>query len=126
LILTSPNQYHQVKQADGNDDEMMRRLEDETINLRKSVPSASSACQENLENITLIPNPTTGELTITNYESEIRSIEVFDVYGRKLSSHPQINTSSHPQINISYINSGIYFVKIITEEGEVVKKVVKQ
>jgi hypothetical protein len=30
--------------------------------------SASSACSKALENITLVPNPTTGELTITNYK----------------------------------------------------------
>jgi hypothetical protein len=29
-------------------------------------------------------------------------------------------------INISHLNSGIYFVKITTDAGEVVKKAVKQ
>jgi hypothetical protein len=76
--------------------------------------------------IAIYPNPTMGELRIMNYELEIKSVEIYDVYGRKLSSHPHINSSSHPQIKISNINSGIYFVMIITEEGEVVKKVVKQ
>ncbi|MCL2435291.1 MAG: T9SS type A sorting domain-containing protein, partial [Lentimicrobiaceae bacterium] len=78
------------------------------------------------ENITIYPNPTTGELEIRNYESEIKSIEVFDVYGRAISSHHLIPSSSHQKINLSHINSGIYFVKITTEASEVVKKVVKQ
>jgi len=34
-------------------------------------------------------------------------------------------TLSHQKNNISHINSGIYFVKITTNAGEVVKKVVK-
>jgi hypothetical protein len=29
-------------------------------------------------------------------------------------------------INISFLSKGIYFVKINTDEGEVVKKIVKQ
>ncbi|MDR2970724.1 MAG: T9SS type A sorting domain-containing protein [Bacteroidales bacterium] len=29
-------------------------------------------------------------------------------------------------MNISHLPAGLYFVKIITEQGEVVKKVVKQ
>ena len=90
------------------------------------------------ENITLIPNPTTGELIVGiagQARNDIRSIEVFDVYGRKVSSHhltphtshllPQ-TSSSHQKIDISHINSGVYFVKIITNVGETVKKVIKQ
>jgi hypothetical protein len=52
----------------GLDDEMMKELDDEITNLRQSVTSVSSACLKNaLQNITLVPNPTTGELRITNY-----------------------------------------------------------
>jgi len=123
----------------GDEDEMMRGLDDEVINPRKSVSSVSSACQKTaLENITLIPNPTTGELRITNYElgtaaplgassaKLINSIEVFDVYGRKVSSHHLIPSSSHQKINISHLNSGIYFIKVTTISGEVIKKIIKQ
>jgi hypothetical protein len=114
----------------GLDDEMIRELDDEIINLRKSVTSVSSACLKKLEEITLVPNPTTGELRITNYE--LRNgllsveVEVFDVYGRKVSSNHHIISSSHHHINISHLSSGIYFVKIKTDVGEVIKKVIKQ
>ena len=33
--------------------------------------------------VTVYPNPTTGELRITNYELGIKNIEFFDIYGRK-------------------------------------------
>ncbi|MCL2435539.1 MAG: T9SS type A sorting domain-containing protein, partial [Lentimicrobiaceae bacterium] len=90
------------------------------------------------EKITIYPNPTTGELEIRNYElgtaaplgassaKLINSIEVFDVYGRKVSSHHLITSSSNHLINLSHLNSGIYFVKITTDAGEVVKKIIKQ
>jgi hypothetical protein len=71
------------------------------------------------------PNPTTGELRITNYELEITGVEIFDVYGRNLLSHHHIVSSSHHLINISHLPAGIYFVKITTEAGEVIRKVIK-
>ena len=67
------------------EDEMMKRLGDEMMNLRPSVASASSACLKNLENITLVPNPTTGEVRIMNYELRIMNVEVFDIYGSNQS-----------------------------------------
>jgi len=97
------------------DDEMIRRLDDEMMNQRGS----------SLDKITLVPNPTTGELTIKNYELRIKSVEIFDIYGRKLSFHHLITSSSNHLINISHLAEGIYFVKVITDDGIVVKKIVK-
>jgi len=71
------------------------------------------------------PNPTTGQLTIDNEQLTINNVGIFDVYGRKLSSHHLISKSSNHLINISHLAAGIYFVKIITEQGTVTKKVVK-
>jgi len=81
----------------------------------------------------IYPNPTTGDLIIENRagivcqaRNDVQNIEIFDVYGRKVSSHHHITSSSNHLINISNLNSGIYFVKITTDTGEVVKKVIKQ
>jgi len=75
--------------------------------------------------ITIYPNPTTGELKIENGELKIENVEIFDIYGRKLKSKI-VNLKSKIVIDISHLHSGIYFVKITTEAGEVVRKVVKQ
>ena len=113
----------------GLDDEMMRGLDDEMM---KKSPSNIEGVDDEVgrgslyEKITLVPNPTTGELKIENGELKIENVEVFDVYGRKLLSNHLITSSSNHLINISHLHSGIYFVKITTEAGEVVKKVVKQ
>ena len=73
----------------------------------------------------IYPNPTTGELTINNEQLIINNVEIFDVYGRKLSSHHLITSSSNHQINISHLPAGIYFVKVTTEQGVFVEKVIK-
>jgi len=64
-------------------------------------------------------------LKIENGELKIENVEVFDVFGRKLKSKT-VNLKSKIVIDISHLHSGIYFVKISTEAGMVVKKVVKQ
>ena len=88
---------------------------------------------KNLEvsDINIYPNPTSGELRIENGENNKGInplvIEIFDIYGRKLnlSSRPLVHSST-VNIDISFLASGIYFVKITTDEGVVVKKVIKE
>ncbi|MCL2042223.1 MAG: T9SS type A sorting domain-containing protein, partial [Bacteroidales bacterium] len=74
--------------------------------------------------ITIYPNPTSGELKVESGEWRVESVEVFDVYGRnvsRLTSH-----IAHPiSIDISFLPSGIYFVRITTENNVVTKKIVK-
>jgi len=85
---------------------------------------------------TVYPNPTNGELRITNYELKIKSIDILDVYGRIVSSHhltphtPHLTPlTSHllPQtvLNISHINSGIYFIRLTTTDGISTQKIIK-
>ena len=76
--------------------------------------------------IKVYPNPTTGELTIDNGQLKINNVEIFDIYGKLLSFHHLITSSSHHLINISHFPTGVYFVKIRTEAGEIVRKIVKE
>ena len=78
-----------------------------------------------LEKILIYPNPTTGKLTIENGELRIEEVEVFDVYGRKLLSFESL-MSPETTVDISHLAAGVYFVKIRTTSGEVVRKVVKE
>jgi len=91
--------------------------------------------ETNIPEINIYPNPTTGELRISpagggqrggnNYDLRIKSVEVFDVYGRLLQSKI-VNLQSEIAINISHLHAGIYFVRITTDSGHlVVRKVSK-
>jgi len=71
----------------------------------------------------IYPNPTTGELKIENGELKIESVEISDTYGKNIFN---FQFSTFNSIDISHLPAGIYFVKIRTEAGEVVKKVVKE
>jgi hypothetical protein len=86
---------------------------------------------DNKEEISIYPNPTRGELRITNYELRIDGVEVFDVFGRKqcfgFAQQPshESRVTSHEIIDVSSLSAGIYFVKIQTNNGVIIKKVVK-
>jgi hypothetical protein len=87
---------------------------------------------EPITGISIYPNPTKGELSVVSSEYRVQSTEyrvlsiaIFDLMGRnvsRLTSH-----ISHPiSIDISHLLSGVYFVRIKTENDVVIRKVVKQ
>ena len=84
------------------------------------------------DRIMLLPNPTTGELRVTSYGLQITNVEVFDIYGRKLLEQNAENGMQQANFqadgvafNISHLPNGLYFVKILTGQGVVMRKVVK-
>ena len=72
------------------------------------------------------PNPTTGELVvIDNGQLTIDNVEVFDVLGRKQKAESR-KENGGILIDVSGLSGGIYFLRVQTERGFVIKKVVKQ
>ncbi|MCL2511242.1 MAG: T9SS type A sorting domain-containing protein [Bacteroidales bacterium] len=75
--------------------------------------------------IMIYPNPTDGEIQVTSYELQVTSIEIFDVMGKKQKAEGRRQNETLNSINISNLPIGVYFLKIQTENGVVVRKVVK-
>ncbi|HFS66986.1 MAG TPA: T9SS type A sorting domain-containing protein [Flavobacteriia bacterium] len=75
------------------------------------------------EKIALYPNPTNGILQIENANQfAIKSISIFNEIGQKVM-HVNIPIST---ISLAKFNSGIYTVKLMTDKGLIVKKIIKQ
>jgi len=72
-----------------------------------------------LSTISIYPNPTSGQLNITNDEQNIKQISIFDLFGVKLFD------TKYTTFDISHFSAGVYVVQIITEKGIVTKKIVK-
>ena len=72
----------------------------------------------------LYPNPTSSYVTIANSNCMIETIEVYDVYGKTL--HVQ-NVNDHTAVlSADGLANGMYFVRIITDKGTVVKPFTKR
>jgi hypothetical protein len=79
-----------------------------------------------ISGITVFPNPTNGELRITNYELGIGSlseIEVFDIYGKKQKTECRKGEMENGEylINISHLPAGIYFLRINEQTVKIIK-----
>jgi len=106
-----------------------------------SEPLVNKITAPELNDIIVYPNPTTGELRITNIPRRrgqgveeltmnneqliINNVEIFDVYGRKQKIIINYQLSTVNSINISHLPAGVYFLKIVTNDAIMVKKVLK-
>ena len=78
--------------------------------------------EELTSSINIYPNPVNDRLYI-EAEVEIEEVVVYDVFGRQQST---VNGQQTLSIDVSNLNSGIYFVKINTENGNIVNKFIKK
>ncbi|MBO6080474.1 MAG: T9SS type A sorting domain-containing protein, partial [Bacteroidales bacterium] len=79
-----------------------------------------------LNSISLFPNPANDVINVqcTMNNVQVTALEVFDVYGKLINT---VNVIDNPtQINVSNLASGMYFVRVTTEEGTVTKSFVKK
>lgn len=82
----------------------------------------------NFSNMTLSPNPTNGEVFITNSgNTEIYNYEVLDVDGRIIATkNNAINGTTTTKIDLTGKVTGIYMVRVYNENAEKVFRVVLQ
>ena len=75
------------------------------------------------ESISVYPNPTNSIVTITSNNS-MQSVQLYDVQGRLLQT--QIINNPSTTVDLSQQSNGIYFVKVVSDQGIKVEKVVKK
>lgn len=77
-----------------------------------------------LSEITLYPNPTTGELLLSNSNPRnvIQCVEVLDAQGRLLLKEVRSGIS---KIDIGQLSRGIYLLRIKTDKGSQVSRVIR-
>jgi hypothetical protein len=74
---------------------------------------------DNLEDLDLYPNPTTGIITFNR--TDIKKVEVLDAVGRTIMAVENTHI-----INLSKLTKGYYTLRITTAEGVAVRKVIRK
>ena len=91
--------------------------------------TATGITETTAEKIGVYPNPASEELIVDCTDainSVCTGIEIFDIFGRSVYiAHPS-RREGLSGLDISHLPSGIYFVRIATENGVVTRKVVKR
>jgi hypothetical protein len=77
----------------------------------------------NNQQLLVFPNPTNSIVNINN-KSNIKSVALYDTLGRLLVTQ-ELNQSNF-RLDISNQNKGVYFLKIVTENGSSIEKIVKE
>lgn len=84
------------------------------------------------KSVTLYPNPATSTLNVTVSDANINiiSVEIYNVYGQMINVETQCiappQGASPQRINISGLASGMYYVRVMTDNGSVTKNFLKR
>ena len=92
-----------------------------SIGVVKEITAEENVSDIFTDNISVYPNPVQDRLYI---EAETQNIEIYDIFGRRQVTE----TPSHQgnvAIDVENLKAGIYFVKINTEKGNIVKRIIK-
>jgi hypothetical protein len=87
--------------------------------------SALGINNSDLDFVSLYPNPTLNTVTIVSPQTIVTSAKVYDIRGRKVSEVDFRNKTNY-QIDLSTVESALYFIEITTENGTVMKRVMKR
>lgn len=80
--------------------------------------------QQNIDaSILVYPNPSNSIVTIENQNS-IKMVQLFDIYGRLLQTN--LTDSNKTFIDITDRFNGVYFLKITSDQGTKVERIVKE
>ena len=110
-----------------NASQMVHKFDNIKVTALKVVPANILSINEQLATkFNMFPNPAHNVVTITNSENiSVEQIQVFDVSGKAVQSHI-FNNENQVQLNIEDLASGTYLLHIKTNEGTVIKKLVKK
>ena len=100
-------------------------IESEKSNEACAQPWACIGLDELASSLNVYPNPVKDKLYIET-EVKIENVAIYTITGVMVGQQTTDNGQQTLTIDLSELNSGIYFVKIKTDNGEIVKRIVKE
>ncbi len=79
-----------------------------------------------LNNIAIYPNPSTGIFTVSTGNKAIEKVEVYDVTGKVvLTKNDFSGVNSQTNLDLTHVSTGIYFIKMTSDNQSTVKRIMK-
>lgn len=102
-------------------------LEAFKLNLDSCIALPVNNQELNIENqaLSIYPNPTQDELTVQSPGEAIRSVGIYNTEGRELLHRDAPARKEDMYIDVSHLSKGVYFMKVETDSGVRMQKIVK-
>ncbi|WP_310554675.1 T9SS type A sorting domain-containing protein [Flavobacterium sp.] len=79
-----------------------------------------------LQNIAIYPNPSTGVFNVSTGDKAIDKLEVYDVTGKVIVSIKDFSSvNSEKALDLNNVSTGIYFIKVSSNNLSTVKRIIK-
>ncbi len=75
--------------------------------------------------LSVYPNPTVNTVNVTSTAGVLSNVEISDINGR-IVKNVKIDNVNESQISVSELNTGVYMMKITSDQGTVTKKLIKE
>ncbi|WP_282031495.1 VPS10 domain-containing protein [Winogradskyella eximia] len=75
-------------------------------------------------NFSLYPNPASNEVNLKWNNSEDVAVRIYNTLGKLMFYSKNVNLSNDYKIDTSAFKTGVYFVKLNTSKGEIIKKLI--
>lgn len=82
------------------------------------------AVEENTTSFNVYPNPVKDRLFLAT-ELNIKEVSIYDIYGRETKVCSLQSTDFVNTVDVAELNSGVYFISIKTDNGNIVRRFVK-
>lgn len=130
-----PQAVHQAKQPTTPDSQLLNAIRETTVPAMTVEDGTTALISEKVSpvrtdknlltgNCRVYPVPALNELTISGIEN-VTQLEVFDVTGNKIISE-KCDGIEIKTFNISHLARGVYFIRLTTPLGAVMKRFVKE
>ena len=94
-----------------------------SVGIIKRINTIENIADIMTKELSIYPNPANDKLFITT-EMNVEEIAIYDIYGRTMRQ--QVNeTTSQQVVDVENLKSGIYFINIKTDNGNIVKRFIK-
>jgi len=102
--------------------------ESDKVKITVTIKKANTQTTETLSNSSLqiYPNPAKDELRIESGELSIEKVKVVDLSGCTVETWYAASLQNSATINVSALPQGVYLIKVYTDKGLVVSKVMKE
>lgn len=88
----------------------------------KITVKSSTVRINDLNEISVYPNPTTSDLILTSFNIPIKTIKVTDINGKQVLQFNYASETQYYKLNIANLQSGLYFLNISLTNNAVISK----